>query len=396
MTRPEFELYETMANFNPAQETARKRFAINTMARSKEEAREEESLLLEIKRILARTERFNEERRELYRRLDYPHTDQDISSFKSSAGLQTLLQNLMNVDKSKKRKSLVGPDSASPGQPGSAAADSAGVHNRRESIAASASGHRDSLVGIATPVTPSEERAAAGANKKKGQQQLPERRKLTQQEEQVYGVSHHDRLGSGPTFRYEKINKLYSHKSGQQQMRITNALGELDIPARLAMPTAAVTVQFEVLWASVTGLVDLRKVADKVDAEIKLEEAKRAERQKAKGMGPPLDGAGSGADPGKVAVGEALGDKPTEVNTVSDTAKAEAQGQEQRVGDNPPESQPGPATHEECSSHERPVEVKQEEGDKEKSARPGSSGVHKRSASVLSTTSDKSAKRQKK
>ncbi len=273
MTRPEYELYETMLNFNPAQERGRKEFALNTMSRSKEEAREEESLLLEVRRLLARSQRFNEERRELYSRLDYPSTETDISPFKSSNGLQSLLQNLLNIDKSKKRKSLVGPDGASPSTvvPGSAASEGP---NRRESIAASL-GHRDSIAG--TPATPAEPTPTAG--KKKGALP-PERRKLSELEEKTYGLSHHERLGSGPTFRYERINKLYSHKSGQQQLRMTNALNELDVPNRLIMPTAAVTAQFEVLWSTVAGLVDLRKNSDKLEAEIKMEEAKKAEREK--------------------------------------------------------------------------------------------------------------------
>lgn len=94
MSQQEFALHETMAKFDPEREKARKEFAYNALARSKEEAREEESLLLEVKRILARSERFNEERRELYHRLDWPHADQDISQFKSSGGLQILLNNL--------------------------------------------------------------------------------------------------------------------------------------------------------------------------------------------------------------------------------------------------------------------------------------------------------------
>ncbi|KAL2263791.1 hypothetical protein VTK26DRAFT_5083 [Humicola hyalothermophila] len=293
MTRPEFELYEMMLNFNPEQERKRKEFALNTMGRSKDEAREEESLLLEIKRIMARTERFNEERRELYNRLDYPATDSDINSFKNSAGLQALLQNLMSTDKSKKRKSILGPgEGVSPNGtvPGSAASEAAiAGPNRRESIAAASHHRRDS--DSRTPATPAEPTpttsagGGAGANKKKGGAPQPERRKLSAQEEQVYGVSYHDRLGSGPTFRYEKINKLYSHKSGQQQLRITNALAELDVPARLVMPTAAVTAQFEVLWGAVTALVDLRKLGDKLDAEIRVEEAKRGLGQSQQGQG---------------------------------------------------------------------------------------------------------------
>ncbi|KAK4142099.1 uncharacterized protein C8A04DRAFT_13577 [Dichotomopilus funicola] len=383
MTRPEFELHEMMQNFNPEQERKRKEFALNTMARSKDEAREEESLLLEIKRILARTERFNEERRELYNRLDYPATDSDINSFKSSAGLQALLQNLMSTDKSKKRKSILGPagsDGVSPGGavPNSAASEGPGGHARRESIAATASSsRRDSDVrggaAAATATSATTARASAeptptsatapGAigNKKKGGAAAaqPERRKLSSQEEQIYGVSYHDRLGSGPTFRYERINKLYSHKSGQQQLRMTNALAELDVPPRLVMPTANVTSQFEVLWSSVTALVDMRKLNDKLEGEIKLEEAKKAEREKAKGvLGEGSKGGGGGGDEGKKEGGKEI----TE----------EAAGETE----------------------------KEKEKDREKAgnARPESSGkgAQKRSASVLSATSDKSTKRQKK
>ncbi|KAK4159331.1 putative SWR1-complex protein 4 [Cladorrhinum sp. PSN259] len=364
MTRPEYELFELINTFDPEQERKRKQFALNTMARSKDEAREEESLLLEVKRILARTERFNEERRELYNRLDYPATETDITSFKTSAGLQNLLQTLMSSDKAKKqRKQAMGPgDVASPSSAVPASAVSETHPNRRESIAASAaSAHRDSEAR--TPATPAEPTptATTAANKKKGAPQ-PERRKLTKQEEEVYGISTHDRLGSGPTFRYEKINKLYSHKSGQQQMRITNVLSELGIPPRLVMPTAQVTAQFELLWSAVTSLVDLRKVSDRLDAEIKVEEAKKAERDKARGI--VKEEEGTGVTPKPVGDGEgaekASMDKADSIATEDDKNKDEAA----------------------------------DGGD----TRPGSSGgaSHKRSASVLSSVSDKSAKRQKK
>jgi len=421
MTRPEFELYEMMTHFNPAQEKARKEFAINSMARSKDEAREEESLLLEIKRILARTERFNEERRELYNRLDYPHTDQDISAYKSSAGLQTLLQNLMNIDKSKKRRSLMGgSDGITPasGPNGQAAAAESG--NRRESIAALGASQRDSQRATpATPADPATATAAAG-NKKKGAAAQVERRKLSEQEEQVYGVSYHDRLGSGPTFRYEKINKLYSHKSGQQQLRITNALGELDVPPRLIMPTAAVTVQFEAVWSAVTTLVDLRKTSDKLDAEMKLEEAKKAEREKAKavlggGGTAQADGKDAAASSAAAAAATSSEKPPAADDDASGQAPApEKQGQgEEDAADtaataaddlqaNTSPSKPTTGDAQDGANAGQPVRVKEEDGDvaqdkpRDKNLRPGSSGAHKRSASVLSTTSDKSAKRQKK
>ncbi|KAH7255818.1 uncharacterized protein BKA55DRAFT_641350 [Fusarium redolens] len=340
MTQPEFSLHELMAHFNPQQEKLRKEFALNALTRSREEAREEESLLLEIKRILARSERFNEERRELYNRLDYPRADTDINAFKSSAGLQNLLQNLMTADKSKKRKSLMPGDGTSPSgtaPPQTAAAASAAATaaaaaqeaGRRESTAAS-TGPRDSTGPVATPTA---------SNNKKGQpQQQQERRKLSTQEELLYGVTHHDRLGSGPTFRTERINKLFSHKSNQQQNRITNVLNELDVPNKLAMPTAATTHQYEQLLAAVNSLLDARKVSDKLDAEIKVEQAKKADREKA--MAPPE----------------------------SDSTASDASNKETELLN-----------------------------ETDKNGRPGSSGAaHKRSASVLSSVSDKSNKRQKK
>ncbi|KAF5233530.1 hypothetical protein FAUST_8113 [Fusarium austroamericanum] len=391
MTQPEFSLHELMAHFNPQQEKLRKEFALNALTRSREEAREEESLLLEIKRILARSERFNDERRELYNRLDYPRSDTDINAFKSSAGLQNLLQNLVTADKTKKRKSLMPGDVNSPAgtvPPQTAAAASAAATaaavaqeaGRRESTAAS-TGPRESTGPAPTP---------AAANNKKGQQQQQERRKLTTQEELLYGVTHHDRLGSGPTFRTEKINKLFSHKSNQQQMRITNVLNELDVPNKLIMPTAATTHQYEQLLAAVNSLLDARKVSDKLDQEIKTEQAKKAERQKA--MAPPE--AGSTAENGQTGQEKKDGDdgEACAAAVTADTSKEETNGDATSAA--------GDATKDGLETavltSEAP-DAPPKETEQNIDERPGSSGApHKRSASVLSNVSDKSNKRQKK
>lgn len=348
MSQPEFALHELMAHYNPQQEKLRKDFAMNSLARSRDEVREEESLLLEVKRILARSEKFNEERRELYNRLDYPHAEQDINTFKSSTGLQTLLQNLMTVDKSKKRKSLLGAEAG--GTPGPAGAQAAGPDSaKRENPSA---GHRDSVGATSTPTA---------ASKKGTPLQAQERKKLNDQEEAIYGITHHERLSSGPTFRTEKINKLFSHKSHQQQNRITNTLNELDVPNKLAMPTIGTTQQFEALLAAVNSLLDARKVFDKLEAEIKVEQAKKAEREKTNGEGEEES-------------------KPNEDSIEVDTS----------------ETKPTVSLEDEGDTTAAP-DADTEAAEKEKSGRPGSSGMsNKRSASVLSTVSDKSAKRQKK
>ncbi|OTB09209.1 hypothetical protein M426DRAFT_316503 [Hypoxylon sp. CI-4A] len=382
MTQAEFALHEVMANFNPVSETTRKKYAADALSRSAEEAREEEMLLVEVRRILARQERLNQERRELYNRLDYPHTEQDITQFKSSHGLQTLLQNLMNVDKTKKRRSLMEangantPASAHPsgqrdGLPGSTPLSD----NRRESIAASSTGHRDSIGGSERPERPA----------KKGAQ--PERRKLTEQEEQIYGVTHHDRLPSGPTFRYERINKILTTKSNAQHQRITNTLAELDIPSRLNMPTRAVVEEMEKLLSSIGNLLDMRKLNDKIDAEIKLEKAKKAEREKA--LAPPQP-----EEPAKTNGEEKSGELATKGDASNDDS-AKSNGDSSALnGETNGEANGGENRASNAEDGEDAALPKQDASE-DKGVRPSSSG-HKRSASELSGTSDKSAKRQKK
>lgn len=375
MSQPEFALHELMAHFNPQQERARKDFAINTLSRSREEAREEESLLLEIKRILARSERFNEERRELYNRLDYPRAETDIGSFKSSSGLQTLIQNLMSADKSKKRKSIMGTDGVSPGA--AAGPQSAVQEAHKRDSTASGGGHRDSTGAAAMP---------SGGGKKGQQQQSQhaayqqpqqERRKLSAHEEAIYGVMHFDRLGSGPTFRTEKINKLFSHKSNQQQMRINNTLNELDVPVKLAMATAATTQQYEQLLAAVNSLLEARKVSDKLDAEIKLERAKKAEREKAsapsEAEAEKATHRGGGDAPNAKDAGAATGAPVTTERGESKAAEGAGDAGAQPDGNRGAEEQATP-----------------------RGGETGRGALHKRSASVLSTVSDKSVKRQKK
>ncbi|KAI0012254.1 SWR1-complex protein 4 [Xylariaceae sp. FL0662B] len=392
MTDAEFGLHETMAQFNPISEMQRKKFAADALNRSKEEAREEESLLIEVRRILARQEKLNQERRELYNRLDYPHTEQDINAFKSSAGLQTLLQNLMSVDKSKKRRSLMeanGTNTPVSAHPSSAHPNPTPItENRRESIAASSIGHRDSIGGSERPERPAKKGAAQ-----------PERKKLTEQEEQIYGVSYHDRLPSGPTFRYERINKILTTKSNAQHQRITNTLAELDVPSRLNMPTKAVVEEMEKLLNAIGVLLDIRKMNDKLDAEIKLEQAKKAEREKTLGVTQPA----TGGNTGYVESGTNSSKKTGDTNNAEGATSGE--GSAVINGNKPSDAAPttngtangeGTASTDADKSKDDSVTQINQESAEDKGTRPGSSSGRKRSASVLSSLSDKSMKRQKK
>ncbi len=396
MTPAEYNLHEIMANFNPASEVQRKKFAENFMSRSKEEAREEEALLIEVRRILARTEKFNQERCDLYNRLDYPHTDQDISAFKSSAGLQTLLQNLMTQDKSKKRKSIMenngGATTPAAGPPSAHPASTPVSETRRESIAASTTTHRDSISHNERPEKPT----------KKGAQQ-PERKQLSEVDKQLYGISYHERLGSGPTFRYERINKILTTKSHAQHQRITNTLAELDIPSRLNMPTKAVVEEMEKLLSSIGILLDMRKMNDKVEAEIKLERAKKAEREKHLTPPEPSKTADINGESSAVAAVAKLKDGQQPESAVNGTDGA-ASSKNKATESQPDREQAEPSAKgngegstimDVDDSVVKNTEVKQEAAD-DKDARPESGSGRKRSVSVLSSISDKSTKRQKK
>ncbi|KAI1736996.1 hypothetical protein F4680DRAFT_429857 [Xylaria scruposa] len=398
MTQAEFSLHETMANFNPATEIQRKKFAQDALTRSIDEAREEEQLLIEVRRIVARQQRLNQDRQDLYRRLDFPPTEQDITSFKSSSGLATLLQNLASVDRSKKRKSILdvnGTNTPGSAQPSAHPNSTPVSESRRESIAASAGGHRDSIGGGDRPERPSKKGAQ--------QPQQQERKKLTEQEEKIYGVSHHDRLPSGPTFRYERINKILTTKSNAQHQRITNTLAELDIPGRLTMPTRSVVEEMEKLLSSISVLLDLRKVNDKLDGEIRVEQAKNAERKKATaatsasaGNENPTNGDGQSesavaqADKaGSLANGGGPGPTSTDKKN-NDGADSASQPTTTNVITNGDKK--GHVEEKEAESSNQPKTDNHED----KNTRPESSGGHKRSASVLSGVSDKSSKRLKK
>ncbi|KAI1821389.1 hypothetical protein F4861DRAFT_519145 [Xylaria intraflava] len=386
MTQAEFSLHEIMANFNPVTEMQRKKFAQDALSRSPDEAREEEQLLIEVRRIVARQQKLNQDRQELYRRLDFPPTEQDITSFKSSAGLSTLLQSLATADKTRKRRPIVDVNGANtPGatQPAAHSNSTPVSESRRESIAASVGGHRDSIGGGERPERPT----------KKGsqqQQQQQERKKLTEQEEQIYGVSQHDRLPSGPTFRYERINKILTTKSNAQHQRITNTLAELDIPSRLNMPTSAVVDEMEKLLSSIGVLLEVRKLNDKIDMELRLEQVKKAERKKSQraptpskdAESAPEDGLSKSADSAKAATNGEGGALPS-VNGAGSNGEGPT-----------PNTLTDRVTNGENKGH---ADVNEPQGTGEdRTSRVESSGVHKRSASVLSGGSDKSAKRLKK
>ena len=264
MSTNEFDLHEKMTKFDPLQETTRKQLAEALLSRSPEEIKEEEILLGELKRIVTNEERFSQERRELYARLEAPQSSGNTAMYQSSQGLAQLMQTLLSADKNKKRRSLMGPNDG-------ASSPAAGASGQNLSVQGDRS-HRDSL---------------GGASMKKNSVSGPSsQRQLTPREEIKFGVSHHERLTSGVQFRHERITKLAQAKSNVQATKVSAALAELQIPPRLVMPTAKVVAEYERLIGSIHTLLDVRKVSEKVEGEIKVLQAqKEAVEKKGEGGG---------------------------------------------------------------------------------------------------------------
>ncbi|RDW57963.1 SWR1-complex protein 4 [Aspergillus mulundensis] len=366
MSPPEFELHEMMTKFDPERERHRKELAALQLNRTADEVREETVLLEELKRIAANEQEFVTERRELYSRLDIPVSVSNATNYHNSQGLSHLLQTLLQADKSKKRRSILGPDGIVPTPGGQTPTIPNGPGSARDSSRADTPNG-----GTTQPATT--KKAAAAANKEAAQQAI---RTLTPAEEARYGVQHHDRLAPGVQFRSDRVQKLTQAKSHVQTQKLGAALAELEVPLRLVMPTERVVKNFEKLIHSVNLLLDARKVAEKVESEIRVLEAAKEERErKAKEF--------KEKDKPEVKSEQRDEDAPVPPAPVSGA-----------VGSAPQSGQPvnaseGQANPDASSTANNPASGEPATKEKE--------GVsHKRSASVLSNGSDKSSKRQKK
>lgn len=353
MSNAEFEVHEKMTKFDPKLEAARKKLAETLLSRSLDEVKEEENLLAELKRMVSKDESFSQERKELYARLEVPYNSSSSSTPYSSTDIHQVLSNLLNQDKMKKRRTLMETGST-PVSGQQSLAD----RNQRQSM----SGPPDKRGSLSGPSS---------------------YRQLTPQLEQKFGVTHHERLTAGVLFRHEKVLKLNQAKSNALTAKIAAALTELNIPGRLVMPTAKVVSEYERLMQSIYKLLDIRRVSDKLDAEIKVIKAQK-ELNSAGERGEmsvsssstsatradcndhtskPLDGTGNN----EVADSEAEEELPGDDAEADEVEEEDAQGEE--------EEEEGPGSeaedelvdhnnnHEETNEVEHGDENENEEGD---------------------------------
>ncbi|KAL5000750.1 SWR1-complex protein 4 [Aspergillus recurvatus] len=368
MSEAEFDLHEKMMKFDPERERHRKELAALQLNRTADEVREETVLLEELKRITTNEQEFVTERRELYSRLDVPVSVSNATNYHNSQGLSHLLQTLLQADKSKKRRSILGPDGIVPTPGGQTPTIPNAPGSARDSSRADTPNG-----GTTQPATT--KKAAAAANKEAAQQAI---RTLTPAEEARYGVQHHDRLAPGVQFRSDRAQKLTQAKSHVQTQKLASALAELEVPLRLVMPTERVVKEFEKLIHSVNLLLDARKVAEKVESEIRVLEAAKEERErKAREL----------REKDKPEVKSEQQDDAAPIPPAPAPALDAVDGAPQTG--QPANASQGQADTDVSSTANIPA------GD-EPSTQEQEGVSHKRSASVLSNGSDKNSKRQRK
>ncbi|KAL1302262.1 hypothetical protein AAFC00_002683 [Neodothiora populina] len=270
MNLSDYALYQTLQSYNPSAEMNRKKLAQAHLCRSPAEVDEETALLAELQRIMINQQRLENERKEIRDRLEFPiaTTNASAAQYSSSTALAALFQQLLQADRMKKDrkfKNLPDQTNQTPSSAPSANAPAA-TSAHRDSISTNTaprkSGARDSLAGSADGSRP-----------------------LNAHAEQRFFITHHDRLSSGVSFASDKLHKPRLAKSAIQTERIAATLAHLQIPEIIPLPTQKVIEEFEKLMQKVHVLLDMRKVAEKEEQEIKVRQAEhRIKGEKAGGV----------------------------------------------------------------------------------------------------------------
>jgi len=85
-----------------------------------------------------------------------------------------------------------------------------------------------------------------------------------------------DKLPSGVTFASDRLSKPRIAKSTTQTDKIAAILQHAGVPELIPLPTPAVIESFEGVMAKVHALLDMRKLAEKEDQELKVRTAEAA------------------------------------------------------------------------------------------------------------------------
>jgi len=100
---------------------------------------------------------------------------------------------------------------------------------------------------------------------------------LTKAELSRFGVVQaQDKLPSGITFASDKLSKPRIAKSTVQTDKIAAILSHLGVPDLIPLPTPAVVEHFDSIMAKVHALLDMRKLAEKEEQELRVRLAEQS------------------------------------------------------------------------------------------------------------------------
>jgi len=329
MNGQQYTLYKTLNEFDPVKEAQRKKLAQAHLYRTQSEVDEETFLLSELQRIMINQQALEAERKDIRERLDYPVASSSASGtqYSTSQALGTLFSQLLAADRAKKDRAMKLYPNQTPSTMN----------------AGPSAQHRDSIATPSSAQMKRPQRDSIGSTSAS--------RALSPHSNHRYFVSTHDRLSSGVSFASDKLSKPRVAKSTVQTERIASVLQYLKIPDLIPLPTQKVVEEFDKLMSKVGILLDMRKLGDKEEGEIKVRVNEK-----------------------RIVRGEKEGQSNSEVKTEgpnSDAAAADASAQ-LRSSDNP-----------------------EPEADAPNAGHDGETRGHKRGASEISQGSQQSNKRPK-
>ncbi|PNS19554.1 hypothetical protein CAC42_7398 [Sphaceloma murrayae] len=252
MNGQQYALYQLLTHFDAKQETSRKRMTEAHLYRSELEVQEETALLAELQRIMMHHHSLENTRKELRDRLDYPSSGSTGMQYNTSQALGQLFQQLLAADRSKKDRRLKELPSVQTGP---------------------TPAHRDSVSGPGTSTTKRPRDSLASAIS--SDQPDTRSRALSPHSRDRFFVSLHDKLSSGVSFASDKLSKPRIAKSTVQTERIGAVLQQVRVPDVIPLPTTRVVDEFERLMGKVLGLLEMRKVAEREEGEVRVREAEK-------------------------------------------------------------------------------------------------------------------------
>lgn len=258
MNGQQYSLYQMLTNFDVKQESCRKKMAEAHLHRTDLEVQEETALLAELQRIMVNQNSLETARREIRDRMDYPASSSASTQYTTSQALTQLFQQLVAADRTKRDRRL---------------------KDMPSNIQSTPAGHRDSISGVPSSATNKRPRESLASVSSATEVHETRSRALSPHSKDRFFVTTHDRLSAGVTFASDKLTKPRIAKSTVQTERIGAVLATLKIPDLIPLPTQRVVEDFDRLMSKVHVLLDMRKVAEKEESEIKVRTAEKKIRE---------------------------------------------------------------------------------------------------------------------